>query len=89
MVAQAVWRWLVPLLAAAAVFSAVLLTTPPGFASIADVLFGSIRGPNAEAAAYALGAAAGLALAALLVVAALVAAAHAVLGAWSRRRRAN
>jgi hypothetical protein len=64
------WRWAVPLGAAVAVFSGVLLATPPGFASIGDVLFGSVRGPNAEAAAYALGAAAGLALVTLLLVAA-------------------
>jgi hypothetical protein len=77
-----------PLLCAGAVFVFVLLTTPPGFASLGDVLFGSARGPNAEASAYALGAAAGLALVALLIVAAIVATAHAALGAWSRRRGA-
>lgn len=64
------WRWGLPVLAALAVFSGVLLTTPPGFAAIADVLLGSVRGPNAEASAYALGAAASLALVCLLGVAA-------------------
>lgn len=65
------WRvtsWLVPLLGAVFVFTAVLLTTPPGFAAIGEVLFSSARGPNAEGAAYALGAAASLALTTLLVL---------------------
>lgn len=57
-----------PLVAAVAVFSGVLLNTPPGFEALTDVLFGLPRGPNAEAAAYALGAAGSLALAALLVL---------------------
>jgi hypothetical protein len=59
------------LLASAAVFTLVLLSTPPGFAAIGDVLFGSPRGSSAEAAAYALGAASSLALAALLGAAAV------------------
>lgn len=63
------WTWIVPLIAAASVFTGVLLTTPPGFAALTDVLFGQPRGPNAEAAAYALGAAGTLALVALLVLA--------------------
>ncbi len=62
-----VLAWLVPLGAALAVFAAVLLTTPPGFGAVGDVLFGSVRGPNAEAAAYAVGAAASLALVTLLL----------------------
>jgi len=57
------------LLGAAATFVAVLLITPPGFRAITDVLFGSPRGPSADAAAYALGSAASLALAALIVLA--------------------
>ena len=65
------WRTLVPLLITAAVFCAVLLSTPPGFGSLSDVLIGTARGPNAEAAAYALGAAASLALLALLASAAV------------------
>jgi hypothetical protein len=65
------WRTVVPLLAALAVFSLVLLSTPPGFAAISEVLFTSPRGASADAAAYALGAAASLALVALLGVAAL------------------
>ena len=63
-----VWSWLVPILAAAAVFAAVLLTTPPGFGAISDILLGSPRGPSADAAAYALGAAGSLALLTLLVL---------------------
>ncbi len=59
------WTWVVPVAGAVAVFAAVLLVTPPGFASIGDVLLSSTRGPNAEGAAYALGAAASLALVAL------------------------
>jgi hypothetical protein len=62
------WSWLVPLVGAAIVFAAVLLTTPPGFAAIGDVLFSSARGPNAEGAAYALGAAASLALMVLVLL---------------------
>ena len=60
------WTWVLPLLVAAAVFTGVLLTTPPGFTALTDVLFGQPRGPNAEAAAYALGAAGSLALIGLL-----------------------
>ena len=65
------WTWLLPLLGAAAVFGGVLLTTPPGFRALADAATGAARGANADAAAYALGAAASLALLALLVLAAL------------------
>jgi hypothetical protein len=64
--------WLVPLVAAAAVFAGVLLTTPPGFRSIADVLLGSPRGANADAAAYALGSAGSLALVTLVVLGAIL-----------------
>jgi len=63
----------VPVLGAALVFVAVLLTTPPGFGAIGAVLFGSPRGATADAAAYAIGAAASLALLALVVLAALTA----------------
>ena len=45
-----------------------LLTTPPGFEAISDILFGLPRGPNADAAAYALGAAGSLALLTLLLL---------------------
>ena len=65
------WQWLIPLAAALAVFTLVLLITPPGFGSLPDLLFGAARGPNAEAAAYALGAAATLALAVLVALSAL------------------
>jgi hypothetical protein len=65
------------------VFCGVLLVTPPGFAAIGDVLLGPPRGPRAEAAAYALGAAASLALVALLGVWAVCA----LLDAVVRRRR--
>jgi hypothetical protein len=57
------------LVGAALVFCAVLLSTPPGFAAIGQVLFLAPRGPSADAAAYALAAAASLALIALLVLA--------------------
>jgi hypothetical protein len=60
----------VPLVGAAAVFSAVLAVTPPGFGALADVLFGLPRGAFAAAAAYALGAAGSLALLTLLLLAA-------------------
>ena len=66
--------WLLPLIGAGAVFAFVLLTTPPGFGALSDVLVGSARGPNADAGAYTLGAASSLALIALLVLAALVSA---------------
>jgi hypothetical protein len=66
---RSTWSWTVPLLAAGGVFLAVLLTTPPGPRAIPDVLLGSLRGPNADAAAYALGAAGSLALLTLLALA--------------------
>jgi hypothetical protein len=65
------WTWVTPLVGAAAVFSAVLLTTPPGLRAVSDVLLGSVRGANADAAAYALGAAGSLALLVLLGLAAI------------------
>ncbi len=68
------WTWLVPLVGALLVFAGVLLTTPPGFRAISDVVFGSPRGAAADAAAYALGAAASLALLTLVLAAALAAA---------------
>ena len=63
------WSWVVPLLVALGVFVAVLLTTPPGFQAISDVLLGEPRGANADAAAYALSAAGSLALLALVALA--------------------
>lgn len=65
------WTWLLPLLGSATVFCGVLVTTPPGFRALADAATGAARGPNADAAAYALGAAASLALVALVVLGAL------------------
>ena len=65
--------WPIPLLGAAATFSYVLLTTPPGFRALSDILFGSPRGVNADAAAYAVGAASSLALVVLLGLALMVA----------------
>ena len=79
-----VWSWAVPLLGAALVFAGVLLTTPPGFGAVGLVLFGSPRGALADAAAYAIGAAATLALGALLVLAAIAQTLDALL-----RRRAR
>jgi hypothetical protein len=66
------WSWSVPIAAAVAVFVAVLLTTPPGFRALADILLGTPRGPSADAAAYALGAAGSLALLTLLVLGAVL-----------------
>lgn len=77
--------FVVALVAAAAVFAGVLLTTPPGFGAIADVLLGSPRGAAADAAAYALGAAASLALITLLLLAALAAGAQAAMKLLRRR----
>jgi hypothetical protein len=74
---RSAWSWLVPLVGATAVFSGVLLTTPPGFRAITDVVLGSPRGAVADAAAYALGAAASLALVTLVLVAVLTAAVEA------------
>jgi len=55
-------RWAGPLLVALVVFVFVLSSTPPGFGAIPDELLGLARGPNLDAAAYALGAASSLAL---------------------------
>jgi hypothetical protein len=62
------WTWIVPLLGAALVFSAVLLTTPPGFRSLADLVVTAGAGPTSDAAAYAVATAATLALITLLVL---------------------
>ena len=66
---RATWSWLVPLAGALAVFSAILLTTPPGFAAIPQVVFFASRGPTTDAAAYALGAAAAYGLLVLVLLA--------------------
>jgi hypothetical protein len=66
---RAAWTWLVPLIGAVAVFGAILVSTPPGFASIPQVVFFASRGPSSDAAAYALGAASALALVTLVVLA--------------------
>ena len=68
---SALWSWITPLLGASLIFGAVLLTTPPGFRALTDVVFGTPRGPAADAAAYALGAAASLAFLGLIVLAGL------------------
>jgi Mn2+/Fe2+ NRAMP family transporter len=65
------WTWVGPLVGALVVFAAVLAVTPPGFGAIQEVVFGSPRGPSADAAAYVLGAAGSLALLTLLVLAAV------------------
>jgi hypothetical protein len=57
-----VWPWAVPLGLSLLVFVAVLVSTPPGFGAFAALLGGALRGIEADAAAYALGAAASLAL---------------------------
>ena len=68
---ESTWSWVVPLAATAAVFAGVLVTTPPGFRSLYDLALGTVRGPSADAALYAVGAAASLALVALVVLAAV------------------
>jgi hypothetical protein len=65
------WSWIIPLVGAGAVFGVVLVTTPPGFLALAQVVVGPPTGQNPDAAAYALGAAASLALGALLFLAAI------------------
>jgi hypothetical protein len=60
--------WVGPLVGTALVFLAVMWTTPPGFGAIADVVFGTPRGTNADSVAYVLGSAASLALMTLLVL---------------------
>ena len=68
---RATWSWVIPVASALVVFSAILLTTPPGFAAIPQVVFLASRGPATDAAAYALGAAAAYGLLTLAVLAAL------------------
>jgi hypothetical protein len=80
---RAAWTWAVPLLGAAAVFGAILVSTPPGFASIPQVAFFAARGAPSDAAAYALGAASALALVTLVLLAVACAAIELVM-----RRRA-
>jgi len=65
---RARWSWIVPVVGAALVFSGVLLTTPPGFGAIRDVIVVAPSGPSADAASYALGAAASLALVTLVIL---------------------
>lgn len=62
------WVWVAPLVGATVVFVAVLLTTPPGFGALGDVVFGTPRGTTADSAAYVLGSAASLALLTLVVL---------------------
>ena len=78
-----------PIVAAAAVFAAVLLMTPPGFRALSDVLLGSPRGPSADAAAYALGAAGSLALLTLLILGVLLGTLDLALHHWHRPPRAD
>jgi hypothetical protein len=59
-----------------------LLTTPPGFRAISDILLGSPRGPSADAAAYALGAAGSLALLTLLILGVVLGALDLALRRW-------
>jgi Mn2+/Fe2+ NRAMP family transporter len=76
------WSWAVPLLGALVVFGVVLVTTPPGFRAISDVILGSPRGPTADAVAYTLGAASSLALLALLLLAGLTSLLELALRRW-------
>ena len=73
-----------PFLGAALVFVAVLVTTPPGLGAIGAVLFGSPRGATADAAAYAIGAAASLGLLALVVLAVVTRTIEALAGRRAR-----
>ena len=73
-----------PFLGAALVFVAVLVTTPPGLGAIGAVLFGSPRGATADAAAYAIGAAASLGLLALVVLTAVTRTIEALAGGRAR-----
>ncbi len=68
---RAAWSWVVPVAGAVVVFCAILLSTPPGFAAIPQVLFLASRGPTTDAAAYALGAASAFGLVTLAFLAAL------------------
>ncbi len=70
---RATWSWVIPAAGALVVFSAILLTTPPGFAAIPQVLLFASRGPTTDAAAYALGAAAAYGLVTLAVLTAVCA----------------
>jgi hypothetical protein len=74
----------VSLLAAGAVFVGVLLSTPPGFISLPELILGPARGARGAAEAYALGAAATLALATLLLSAGVLSLAANLVG---RKRR--
>jgi hypothetical protein len=78
---------MVPLVGAALAFSSVLLTTPPGFKALADLIVTAGAGPTADAAAYAVAAAASLALLTLVVLAAACAAANLVLRTTRHSRR--
>ena len=65
------WTWIVPIVASGLVFGAVLLTRPPGFGALGGLFLGPLRVIEADAAAYALGAAASLALVVLLALSAM------------------
>jgi hypothetical protein len=62
---RSVWTWLIPLACAGAVLAFVLATTPPGFGSVATLVFST----GGDPAAYAAGAAASLALLTLICMA--------------------
>ena len=83
------WSWLVPIASAAVVFAAVLLSTPPGFRAISDILLGSPRGPSADAAAYALGAAGSLALLTLLLLGLVLGAIDLAVRRWRSAARSG
>ena len=71
-----------PLVGASVVFCGVLLSTPPGFRGLGDVVFSAARGPSTDAAAYAVGAAASLALLALVVLAVVCGGLEVALRRW-------
>jgi hypothetical protein len=68
---NAAWPVIAILVVAGLVFAAVLLTTPPGFVSLSDLVLGPARGIRGAAEAYAVGAAASLSLLTLVVGAGL------------------
>lgn len=76
---RATWSWVIPVAGALLAFSAILLTTPPGFGAIPQVVFLPSRGPATDAAAYALGAAAAYGVVTLAVLAAICGVAELVL----------
>ncbi len=83
------WPPIVATLLALVVFAGILLTTPPGFASVRDVLLVHDDPPRLLQASYALGAAASLALATLVMLAPLFAVLDVIARAAARQVRSR